>query len=122
MPRIEDEAVVLYRGDYAELPVTLTQSYHASAELHFAAKLKEQVSLIDATDTNAVVKVDADNTNCVDLGGGKVKYTLIFTEAATTGKTPGTYVGELEYIDGAGNNKTLCQFTFILKADVNQRS
>lgn len=117
-PRLE-----MFRGDYRELEVVVDQPHHADAELHFGAKLRKDIGVIDSTDTNAVIKIDAVGaTDSVDNGDGTTTFTLKFTEADTTGKTPGTYVGEIEYIDYDGRPATADQFDFILKGDVNQRA
>jgi hypothetical protein len=111
----------MYRGDYREYPVTVTDTYSAAAEVHFAVKPKTVIDTVDAADSNALFTVTATSADAVDNGDGTVTYTLVIPSASTTGQTPGKYVAEIEYIDGDGHPTTFDQFDFTLKADVNQR-
>jgi hypothetical protein len=112
----------MYRGDYREYTATVTDTYDAAAEVHFAVKAKGDVDSVDASDQAALFTVDADSTNAVDNGDGTVTYTVVIDEAKTTGKTPGKYKAEIEYVDGDGHKTTYDQLDFILKGDINQRT
>lgn len=112
----------MYRGDYREYTATVTDTYSVDAEVHFAVKAKDVIPTVDATDSDALFTVDATSSNAVNNGDGTVTYTIIIDESKTAGKTPGKYVAEIEYIDGAGHRTTYDQLDFTLKGDVNQRT
>lgn len=114
--------IEMYRGDYREITATVDTTLDAAARLHFGVKSKGLVSPSDSTDANAVFTVDCTNANAVDNGNGTTTYTIVVDGTKTTGKTPGEYVAEIEYIDGTGKHTTYPSMTFILLGDVNQRS
>lgn len=111
----------MFRGDYREIGVTVTTTYNAAAEVHFAVKTRPNVDPADLTDATAIFTVDATSANAVDNGNGTVTYTVAIDKTKTEGKTPGKYVAEVEYIDAAGRSTTYEQMDFTLKGDVNQR-
>lgn len=112
----------MFRGDYREYTATVTDTYSAAAEVHFAVKPKASVDSVDATDATALFTVDATSANAVNNGDGTVTYTVIITEELTADLTPGKYKAEIEYIDGDGHRTTYDQLDFVLKGDINQRT
>lgn len=114
--------LTMYRGDARSYSATVTTAFDSAAEVHFAVKDPSVVDAIDATDSNALFTVDATSANAVDNGDGTVTYTFDITKELTTGKAPGKYKAEIEYVDGDGNPTTYDPIDFVLKADINQRS
>ena len=112
----------MYRGDYREIKATVDTTLDLAAQLHFGVKPKNLVDPVDLTDANAIFYVDCTNANAVDNGNGTTTYTIIIDAVKTTGKTPGKYVAEVEYIDGTGKHTTYPNMEFDLLGDVNQRS
>lgn len=112
----------MYRGDYRELTATVDTSLDASARLHFGVKPKNLINPIDAPDANAIFTVDCTSANAVDNGNGTTTYTIVIDGSKTTGKTPGDYTAEVEYIDGSGKHTTYPRMDFQLLGDVNQRN
>lgn len=111
----------MFRGDYREYTATVTDTFNVASEVHFAVKTKANIPTVDLTDSDALFTVDATNTNAVNNGDGTVTYTIVIPKASTEGKTPGTYVAEIEYVNAAGRSTTFDQLEFLLKGDVNQR-
>lgn len=114
--------LTMYRSDYREYTVTVTDTYSALAEVHFAVKAKDVIDTVDATDSTALFTVDATSANAVNNGDGTVTYTVIILKTKTEGKTPGKYKAEIEYVDGNGHSTTFEQIDFVLLADINQRT
>lgn len=111
----------MFRGDYREYAATVTDTFNVASKIHFAVKTKALVDTVNLTDSNAVFTVDATNANAVDNGNGTVTYTIAIPKASTEGKTPGTYVAEIEYVNSLGRSTTYSQIEFLLKGDINQR-
>lgn len=112
----------MYRGDYRQLTVTVTDTKSDTAAMKFAVKSNGIIGTVDSSDSNAIFTVDASGTDSVDNGDGTLTFTLIISEDKTAGKTPGKYLAEIEYADSEGHKSTYDQLEFVLKADINQRS
>jgi hypothetical protein len=111
----------MYRGDHRVLNVTVPEAKNVNAKVQFAVKSLSDVDEIDLTDTLALFTVTADHTTATENGDGSTTYAVTIDGAKTSGKAPGKYRAEVEYINASSQSSTFPHFDFVLKGDINQR-
>lgn len=112
----------MYRGDYREFTVKVTDAKNVNSKVHFAVKPLSDVDTVDQTDALALFTATATDTEATDNGDGTVSYKVVLDGNLTNGKEPGKYKAEVEYVNGSGRRTTYPHLDFVLKGDINQRS
>lgn len=113
----------IYRGDSdswtLSVPLTL---WSAGGTFFFAIKSKANINPVDATDANAVIKKQYDDTFITNTTTTDKVYTLNLTHTDTVSATPGKYLAEFQWVSAdLSTVKTFTQFRYVIKGDINQR-
>lgn len=114
----------IFRGDSDTWTLSVPLSLWSSGgTFFFAIKDKSIISAIDATDSNAVVKKQYNDSFITATTATDKVYTLSLLPSDTAGKTPGKYLAEFQWVSADQQTvKTFTQFKYQIKADINQRT